>query len=113
MLVLLPHAAMNNTIKRPMGIKKKRLRSIPDSPYVQSIVELQAGDLLTAFTDGITESENKHGEQFGEQRLTDLLIRYRERPLNEIVLIVTDAVRDWASDLDNQDDTTILLARRL
>jgi sigma-B regulation protein RsbU (phosphoserine phosphatase) len=85
----------------------------PDSPYEQSVIELQSGDLLTAFTDGITESEDGKGEQFGEQRLTELLIRNSDRPLDEIVQIVTQNVRDWAYDLDNQDDTTMLLARRL
>jgi sigma-B regulation protein RsbU (phosphoserine phosphatase) len=85
----------------------------PEYPYQQNVLQLNAGDLLTAFTDGITESENAHGEQFGEQRLSDLVIRYRERPLDEISRIVTDTVRNWASDIDNQDDTTILLARRL
>jgi len=85
----------------------------PEYPYEQNVLQLNAGDLLTAFTDGITESENAQREQFGEQRLSELLIRYRERPLEEISRIVTDTVRNWASDIDNQDDTTILLARRL
>ena len=85
----------------------------PDSPYEQTAVDLQPGDLLTAFTDGITESENAQGVQFGDERLVELLIRNSDRPLDEIVKVVTQAVRDWAHDLDNQDDTTMLLARRL
>jgi len=85
----------------------------PDSPYEQDLIELQRGDLLAAFTDGITESEDAKGEQFGEIRLTDLLVRHSEKPLDDIIQIVTDAVRNWAYDLDNQDDTTMLLARRL
>jgi phosphoserine phosphatase RsbU/P len=83
----------------------------PGVPYEQSVIQLQSGDLLTAFTDGITEAENKQGEQFGDRRLTDLLLLHRERPLDEIVLAITDAVKDWATDID--DDTTLLLARRL
>ncbi len=85
----------------------------PDFPYEQSAIELQPGDLLMAFTDGITESENAAGDQFGETRLTELLIRSSEKPLDEIVQVITSAIKDWAYDLDNQDDTTILLARRL
>ena len=86
---------------------------VPDFPYQQDLIELQHGDLLAAFTDGITESEDAKGEQFGENRLTEILVRHAEKPLDEIIRIVTDAVRNWAYDLDNQDDTTMLLARRL
>jgi len=85
----------------------------PEFPYEQNVVQLYAGDLLVAFTDGITESEDARGEQFGEERLSDLLIRNSDRPLSEIVNIVTDAVRNWESDIEKQDDTTILLARRV
>jgi phosphoserine phosphatase RsbU/P len=85
----------------------------PEFPYEQNVIQLSTGDLLTAFTDGITESENARGEQFGEERLTELLIKYRERPLDELARIVTDAVGNWASDIEKQDDTTILLARRI
>jgi phosphoserine phosphatase RsbU/P len=85
----------------------------PDFPYEQSEIRLQSGDLLTAFTDGITEPEDKNGEQFGEERLMELLIQHRDKPLEEIARIVTEKVRDWAFDPDNQDDTTMLLARRL
>jgi sigma-B regulation protein RsbU (phosphoserine phosphatase) len=85
----------------------------PDLPYEQSVIQLQSGDLLTAYTDGITESENDRGEQFGEERLTDLLLRHRDRPLEEITRVITDSVRNWAADIDNQDDTTFVLARRL
>jgi sigma-B regulation protein RsbU (phosphoserine phosphatase) len=85
----------------------------PDSPYEQSVVQLQPGDLLMAFTDGITEPEDRSGEQFGDRRLADLLIRNSEKPLDEIVQIVVQSVREWSHDLDNQDDTTLLLARRV
>jgi sigma-B regulation protein RsbU (phosphoserine phosphatase) len=85
----------------------------PDFPFQQACLDLQQGDLLVAFTDGITESENVRGEQFGEERLTEMLIRSSDRPLDDIVKTVTESVSNWASDPDNQDDTTILLARRL
>jgi sigma-B regulation protein RsbU (phosphoserine phosphatase) len=85
----------------------------PESPYEQSVIQLQPGDLVAAFTDGITECENAGGEQFGEGRLTELLLRYRDRPLAEIVRTITDTVNNWAANIDDQDDTTLLLARRL
>jgi sigma-B regulation protein RsbU (phosphoserine phosphatase) len=85
----------------------------PDYPFEQSDVELQSGDLLAAFTDGITESENANEEQFGEGRLIDLLKRDAKKPLKEIIQNVMNAVENWAHDPSIRDDITILLARKL
>jgi len=84
---------------------------VPDTPYEQVIIQLQKGDLLAAFTDGITEAEDEAGEQFGDERLVSLLIENSNKPLDEIVEITTRTVREWAYDVANQDDTTMLLAR--
>jgi serine phosphatase RsbU (regulator of sigma subunit) len=86
---------------------------MPLFTYEQQVVELQPGDLLAMFTDGVTEAEDESREQFGDERLMHLLVEHRDKPLEEIVRIVTDRVRDWADDPDSADDTTILLARRI
>ena len=85
----------------------------PEYPFEQVDVTLQTGDLLAAFTDGITESENVREEQFGEERLIELLQRNLNRPLNEIIQSVMDAVGAWAHDPSARDDITMLLARKL
>jgi sigma-B regulation protein RsbU (phosphoserine phosphatase) len=84
----------------------------PDSPYEEAVVELLPGDVFAAFTDGVTEPEDAHEEQFGAERLIELLIQNSGRPLDEIVRIVMAAVHSWTHDLSNQDDITLLLARR-
>ena len=89
------------------------LGAFPDQPYGRGRVELQPGDLLAAYTDGITEPENEYGEEFGERRLTELLIRNARRPLEELVTVVTEAASAWGSAAEQQDDMTLLLLRRL
>ena len=101
----------NETIRLDVGGTVVGL--MPIFSYEQQVVELQPGDLLAMFTDGITEAEDATGEQFGDERLISLLKEHKDKPLPEIVKIVADRVRAWAHDPDNQDDTTILLARRL
>lgn len=86
---------------------------LPDNHYDQNCLELEAGDLLMAYTDGITEPENVYGEEFGEKRLADLLLTCSHRPLEEVVLAVITAVREWNNNPELQDDMTILLARRI
>jgi sigma-B regulation protein RsbU (phosphoserine phosphatase) len=85
----------------------------PEYPFEQAEVDLERGDLLAAFTDGITESENAQEEQFGDKRLIELLSANAARPLNEILQLVMDAVGQWAHDADSRDDITMLLARKL
>jgi sigma-B regulation protein RsbU (phosphoserine phosphatase) len=84
----------------------------PDSPYEEAVVELLPGDVFAAFTDGVTEPEDAHEEQFGDERLIELLIQNSGRPLDEIARIVMAAVHSWTHDFSNRDDITLLLARR-
>jgi sigma-B regulation protein RsbU (phosphoserine phosphatase) len=86
---------------------------LPNFPYGEQPFELQSGDLMLAFTDGITESENKDSEQYGDERLIELLVRNRDKSLDEILRIISEAVRSWAFDLDGQDDTTMIVVRKL
>jgi sigma-B regulation protein RsbU (phosphoserine phosphatase) len=86
---------------------------LPEYPFEQVDVGLQSGDLLAAFTDGITESENAQEEQFGEDRLIELLRKHVDRPLDEIIGAVMDAIGAWAHDPSMRDDITMLLARKL
>jgi sigma-B regulation protein RsbU (phosphoserine phosphatase) len=87
--------------------------AFPFATYEQTEIVLEAGDLLVAFTDGATEPENDFAEEFGEDRLTELLIRYCERPPHEIIEEVIRAVSQWTGRPELQDDMTLLVARRL
>jgi sigma-B regulation protein RsbU (phosphoserine phosphatase) len=86
---------------------------LPNISYEQQTVELQPGDLLAVFSDGIPEAENAAGDMFEAHRLAEILVQNAHRPLDEIIRMAMEGVRTWAPDFENQDDTTILLARRL
>jgi sigma-B regulation protein RsbU (phosphoserine phosphatase) len=80
--------------------------------YDESMVQLEPGDLLVCFTDGITEPENEFGEMYGEDRLAELLVKNASRPAEEILESVLESVRVWTGSPELQDDMTLLLARR-
>ena len=86
--------------------------AFPDVRYEESRIKLHPGDLLVATTDGVTECENSAGDQFGTDRLIELLARNSMKSLEELTAIIIDSVSEWADDLPGQDDTTLLLARR-
>ena len=74
---------------------------------------LEHHDLFVAFTDGVTETPDTAGEEFGEQRVIDLLIQNAEKPLDVIAGEISKTVAAWAGDQERHDDTTVLLARRI
>ncbi|HMH08378.1 MAG TPA: PP2C family protein-serine/threonine phosphatase, partial [Terriglobales bacterium] len=78
--------------------------------YEESSVALRQGELLLAYSDGVTEPESDFGE-FGEQRLVDLVWKNRGLPLQRICEIVTGAVDDWIGANEQPDDITLVLAR--
>ena len=69
-----------------------------------------AGDTLALYTDGITESFNDAGEEFGEQRLIDALRENREgSPQSALDSIVAEVRRFSARE--QHDDITLIVAR--
>lgn len=87
--------------------------AFPFSEYDESRIDLQPGDLLVCYTDGITEPENAYGEMFGEERLIDLVKRSAHEDDLLIIKKVIEAVRNWHSAAELPDDMTLLIARRL
>ncbi|MGZ4843892.1 MAG: PP2C family protein-serine/threonine phosphatase [Candidatus Angelobacter sp.] len=84
----------------------------PDCDYAEETVELYPGDIFIAFSDGITEPENEFGE-FGEERLIEAIAACRHQPLERITEHVISAVQDWIGSIEQPDDITLVLARRI
>jgi len=71
---------------------------------------LLPGDTLALYTDGITESFNGAGEEFGEQRLIEALRRHRELSSQALLASVVDDVQQF-SPHEQQDDITLIVAK--
>jgi sigma-B regulation protein RsbU (phosphoserine phosphatase) len=81
--------------------------------YEEQTVQMEPGDVLVAYTDGIVEPENEYDEMFGEQRLQDLLVKFENTGSDELIARTLEAVRQWAHSPEQQDDMTMIVARRL
>jgi len=84
---------------------------LDDMQYDEGSVALQSGDILIAYSDGVTEPENEFGD-FGEARMVELVYRNRQLPLPEISDHVMQALKDWIGAEEQPDDITIVLARQ-
>jgi len=68
------------------------------------------GDTLVLYTDGITDSFNQAGEEFGEERLVESLRRHVEKPAPALVDSIIDDVKRF-SPHQQFDDMTLIAAR--
>ena len=75
-------------------------------------VTLGPGDALVLYCDGVTERFNAEGEEYGEERLAELLARTRGREASALRDAVLEAVAAHAGDTPAHDDVTIVVLAR-
>jgi sigma-B regulation protein RsbU (phosphoserine phosphatase) len=73
---------------------------------------MQPGDLLCLYTDGITEAAAPDDEEFGLDRLAELIADGRREPIDQLLSRIGEAVSLFAADAPQADDQTLLLLRR-
>ena len=78
--------------------------------FPEATVHLRRGDVLVAYSDGVTEPESDYGE-FGEERLIQIVRENRHLPLERITPLVTAALDEWIGENEQPDDVTLVLAR--
>ncbi len=81
----------------------------PDLEYHHNTVQLRSGDRLAVYTDGIDEAFNEQGEQYGHERFRALLAESTDRPLSEVGRHAFAAIDEFAGDVAQSDDITVLL----
>ncbi len=79
--------------------------------YEEDSFHMQPGEILVGYSDGVTEPENDFGE-FGEERLMEVVARYRDQPLHIISNQVMLALDAWIGAEEQPDDITLVLARQ-
>ncbi len=83
------------------------------STYDEHQAQLNPGDMLALFSDGVTEARSPDGNiEFGDDRLGIFLSERRTVPLDDIIQELVNYLRDWSGQPGFADDFTMLLARR-
>ena len=81
---------------------------LTDSIYEQQQIQLSSGDRLSLFTDGVTEVRNASGEEFGEERLRELLAQERRRSAAELQSTIMNKVSEFCGD-QFDDDAALMI----
>ncbi len=79
--------------------------------YGEGREALAPGDLLLAFTDGLTEALNEAGEEFGDARLAGLLVGNRHLGADDLQRLINAELEAFCGRAPQHDDVTIVVAR--
>lgn len=85
---------------------------LADAPYELGEVYFEPGDVLTLYTDGVTEAMDDAEEEFGEDRLEQCIVRNRERSAAEILEAIEADVRKFTGPRASFDDDLTLVVVR-
>ena len=82
-----------------------------DVEFGELRIALRVGDVVTFYTDGVTEARNRDGDQFGMARLGDLVAAHRDREPESLVAHVVAEVQRFAGSERFDDDVTIVIMK--
>ena len=82
---------------------------IKDETFEEQTIQLEPGDILVAFSDGITEARDLDGEEFGEERILACVDAHRELPPSALLQTLFEAVHDFSAGGTQADDLTVLV----
>ena len=85
------------------------LAGLDFTQYKQDEIQLQPGDRILLYTDGVTEAHDRENNLYGEERLQEVLERTRECPGEEVLEQVFEDVNDYARGVPQFDDITMII----
>jgi serine phosphatase RsbU (regulator of sigma subunit) len=109
--VILYRAGLNRTEVIPTEGTWLGLCDEISSEVTERCIELDKGDIILLFTDGVTESMNKEGDLFGQSQLEDALNRYADLPPVRLLDKIFEEVRSFQEE--QMDDMTLIVIKKL
>jgi sigma-B regulation protein RsbU (phosphoserine phosphatase) len=79
--------------------------------YEQEIIQMQPGDVLIAFTDGLSEAQSMNDEEFGDEQIQDALAATAHLSVNEIRDEILRRVTAWCEGAPQHDDLTFVVLK--
>jgi sigma-B regulation protein RsbU (phosphoserine phosphatase) len=85
---------------------------LPSFSYSEECFSLEPGQLIVIYSDGITEAMNPNEEEFGENRLENIIRDIHRKNASEIVDIILAETKNHAGDVPQMDDQTLVVLKR-
>jgi phosphoserine phosphatase RsbU/P len=85
--------------------------SLPAKPEAK-ILDMQPGDILLLLSDGIYEYRSAYDQDFGQERVQDLVREHHRKPVADLAAILLQSVTEFAAGAAQEDDITVVLVKR-
>ncbi len=79
--------------------------------FQQNVIQLEKGDTLILYTDGVSEALNRTREQFGHERLIEVIFQYGDRSPKELLHAILERVQEFSDKQPQHDDVTLMIVR--
>jgi phosphoserine phosphatase RsbU/P len=103
-----PILLRRNKPPEPLGDGGFPLGVFPDRSFDPLEYQVERGDRLFLCSDGILECTNSAGEQFGQQRLMEVLNKHRQCSLDILLKSFQSTMHQWSGSTEFADDVTLL-----
>ncbi len=90
----------------PLGMFK-------DARYYEYYLPIESGQTLVLYTDGVTEAENEHGEEYGRGRLEQAVREGRDHSARELINFIHTDMLEWTAGRGATDDVTFVIIKAL
>lgn len=84
---------------------------LPFAPYSEQSLKLEPGDLLVAYTDGISEAMTHEEEEWGEERMIACAAQVKDKPAKEVLTHVFAGADTFTAGAPQHDDMTLLVLK--
>ncbi len=96
----------------PLGMMEPAMLEMLGKGYVEQHLQLNSGDLLALYSDGVTEAYDVDENEWGDERLLTCLRPILEESSEKIVGEVFNAIDDFAQTAPQHDDITLMILKR-
>jgi sigma-B regulation protein RsbU (phosphoserine phosphatase) len=96
----------------PLGMMPPEMLEMLGKSYEERSLQLEAGDLLALYSDGVTEAYDEDENEWGDERLLACLRPVADAPVKAIVTEIFEEIDRFAGTAPQHDDITLLVLRR-
>lgn len=102
----------NGKVENINAVPNYVLGAVDDATFSEGSAKLGKGDTLLLYTDGVNEAMNPANEEFGDDRLADILSKHSLKDCHELIGNVLEGVKAFAAGEPQSDDITLLAIKR-